>query len=34
MAGNIPDGKTQVAAMRVFHMLKNEEEEKKNETEL
>ena len=34
MAGNIPDGKTQLAAMRVFHMLKNEEEEKKNETEL
>ena len=30
MAGKIPDGKTQLAAMRVYHMLKNEEE-KKNE---
>jgi len=28
MAGNIPDGKTQVCAMRVYHMLKNEEEQK------
>ena len=34
MAGNIPDGKTQLAAMRVYHMLKNEEEENKNEAQL
>ena len=33
MAGNIPDGKTQLTAMRVYHMLKNEEKEK-NEAQL
>ena len=34
VAGNIPDGKTQVCAMRVYHMFKNEEEEHKHETQL
>ena len=34
MAGNIPDGKTQLAAMRVYHMLKHEEEENKDEAQL
>ena len=28
MAGEIPDGKTQAAALRVYHMLKNEENNK------
>ena len=34
MAGSIPDGKTQTAALRVYHMLKTKEEENKDEAQL
>ena len=34
MAGNIPDGKTQVAALRVFNLLKEQKGEQANEAEL
>ena len=34
MAVNIPDGKTQVAALRVFNLLKEQKGEQANEAEL
>ena len=34
MTGNIPDGKTQVAALRVHYMLHHKEEEKNDEAQL
>ena len=34
LSGNLPDGKTQVAALRVWAMLKEEKENKSGETEL
>ena len=34
MAGNIPDGKTQVAALRVYHTLQTKKGEQEHEAQL